>query len=348
MIGLLALVVVSGGAYYLAEKFSAETSTPQPQETPPGREPGNLAFVGALGRLEPAGKVIRVAVPAEQSGVRIARLLVREGDLVKADQAVAELEGRRQQQAIVREAEQQVVVAERRLAQVKAGARRGDLAAQEAQVRRLTAELKNAQAERQRSAALFKTGDVAAGELETRRLTVETLQPDLERAQAALSSLAEVRPVDVSLAQAEVDSAQAAAQRARVALEMMSVRAWTGGQVLKINARPGEIIGPHGILELGDTSRMYVVAEVFERDIGRVRPGQPATITVRATNQTLQGEVETIGLQVGRRNIAETDPLADYDVRVVEVQIRLNEADSRRVSRLTNLRVDVRITTGGG
>ena len=90
---------------------------------------------------------------------------------------------------------------------------------------------------------------------------------------------------------------------------------------------------------------MYAVAEVFEADVHRVQIGQTVELTVRTTNQTLHGVVESIGLQIGKRNILDTDPVADLDSRVVEVRVRLHEADSRTVAALTNLRVDVRIDT---
>jgi len=43
---------------------------------------------------------------------------------------------------------------------------------------------------------------------------------------------------------------------------------------------PGEAISD-GILQMGDTRQMYVVAEVYETDVGLVKLGQPPTITSR-------------------------------------------------------------------
>ena len=84
---------------------------------------------------------------------------------------------------------------------------------------------------------------------------------------------------------------------------------------------------------------MYAVAEVYETDIGRVRVGQPAVVHSPALLHELAGEVERIGLKVGKKDVLSTDPVADADARVVEVRIRL--AEPERAASLTNLRVEV-------
>ena len=55
----------------------------------------------------------------------------------------------------------------------------------------------------------------------------------------------------------------------------------------------------------------------------------------------LAGKVERIGLKVGKKDVLSTDPVADADARVVEVEIRLLEPES--AAGLTNLRVEVLI-----
>ena len=47
------------------------------------------------------------------------------------------------------------------------------------------------------------------------------------------------------------------------------------------------------------------------------------------------------GLKVGKKDVLSTDPVADADARVVEVDIRLDDAEP--AAALTNLRVDVTI-----
>ncbi len=135
------------------------------------------------------------------------------------------------------------------------------------------------------------------------------------------------------------DVARASLQRAEADLELSTVRSPIDGQVLEVHAREGERVGTEGILEIGRTQAMYAVAEVYETDIGRVRVGQRARITSPALPRELEGEVERIGLKIGKKDVLSTDPVADADARVVEVEIRLLEPTL--AERLTNLRVDV-------
>ena len=135
------------------------------------------------------------------------------------------------------------------------------------------------------------------------------------------------------------DVAAANRQRAQAELDLSEVRAPLGGRVLQIHARPGERVGPEGLVELANTSVMYAVAEVYETDIGRVRISQRARIRSPALTGELTGEVERIGLKVGKKDVLSTDPVADADARVVEVRVRLQNPEV--AADLTNLRVQV-------
>jgi HlyD family secretion protein len=180
-------------------------------------------------------------------------------------------------------------------------------ALQEAEVVRLQAELSNAERELERNRKLRR--DRVLSESDWRAL-------ELAR-----------------------DVARASLQRAEADLELSTVRSPIDGQVLEIHAREGERVGSEGILEIGRTQAMYAVAEVYETDIGRVRVGQRARITSPALPRELEGEVERIGLKIGKKDVLSTDPVDDADARVVEVEIRLLEP--ALAERLTNLRVDV-------
>lgn len=175
--------------------------------------------------------------------------------------------------------------------------------------------------------------------------TVATLERQIKEEGAMLGSVAEVRSVDVQIAKAELQSAQAAVQRAQADLDLAYVRSPQNGQILNIYTRPGEVIGDKGIVDLGQTEQMYVTAEVYETDISRVRLGQPAMIKSDGVVGDLRGTVDEIGLQIGRKDVLGTDPVADTDARVVDVKIRLDSEDSYRVANLTNLQVNVIINT---
>jgi HlyD family secretion protein len=130
-------------------------------------------------------------------------------------------------------------------------------------------------------------------------------------------------------------------EHARTELERMVVRAPVNGRVLKIHAYSGEEVGPRGILELARTDRMYVVAEVYESDISRVRVGQKATVSGDLVPDGIMGTVTQIDAQVTKSELLPSDPAEFADTRVVKVKIQLHNGE--RVSGLIYGIVDVRI-----
>ena len=153
---------------------------------------------------------------------------------------------------------------------------------------------------------------------------------------SSATSAAKVDAADLALKVAEADLAAA-----RAGLELTLVRSPLRAEVLEIHTRPGERVGPEGVLELGRTDRMYAVAEVYETDIARVTPGSPARLATPALSNELTGTVERVGLKIGKMDVLGTDPVAKADARVVEVYILLD--DPSAVAHLTNLQVEVAI-----
>ncbi|WP_193195840.1 ABC exporter membrane fusion protein [Nostoc sp. MG11] len=374
----VALAVATGAvSIYSFSRFQNSILNP-PAPTPSSLP--TMAAVAALGRLEPQGEVIRLSAPDSQAGVRVAKLLVNKGDRVRRGQIVAILDSYETRLAALEKARKQVLVAQANLNQVKAGAKAGDISAQQATIARLeaelngeisaqqatiariAAELRNAESENQRYQQLYKEGAISSSDSDTRRLrvetvqqqlneakaslnrTVETIQKQLSEAKAKLKSIAEIRPTDIQAAQADVDSAIASVKQAQADWDLSVVRSPLAGQILKINSWPGEIIGSTGIANLGRTQQMYVVAEVYETDIQKVRIGQSATITSDAFSGKLKGTVTDIGLQVGKQNIFSNNLQSDTDNKVVDVKIRINNlADNEQVAALTELQVQVLI-----
>jgi HlyD family secretion protein len=326
--------------------FSKIVEQPVEKTQTPVNSTPVLAAVAASGRLEPEGEVIRLASPSSiEVKQRIDKLLVKEGDNVKAGQVVAVLDSSERRQASLERAQEQVEIARARLAQIQAGAKSGDVVAQKATVERLKAELSNAEAENTRNQELYQQGAISISAADSKRLAVETLRGQLNHAIATLASIAEVRPTDVRLAKAQVKDAVGAAKEAQRDLELTKVRAPRAGQILKIYARPGEGLDQQGIADLGSTNQMYAVAEVYESDISRVLVGQRAIISSDAMPGKLEGTVTEIGRQIRKKDVLDADPVADVDSRVVEVKIRLDPANSKQVADLTNLKVEVNIAT---
>ena len=338
-----------------------------------------ITTVTALGRLEPEGEIIQLTAPTSAQESRVQELLVTEGDVLEQGQVIAILDNRDLLQAALQKAEQQVKIAQSQLAQVQAGAQTGDLQAQRAEIARLEAdkagnistqratiarleaEVQNAQIEAERYESLFQQGAISESERDAKQLTYTTAKRQLQEAQAALTriesagqeqiiqararldSLAEVRPVDVATAEAEVQSAIATVAEAKANLDKTYVRAPLNGQVLKIHTRSGETIDSEGIATLGQTAQMFVVADVYQDDITKIEPGQPVTVTTPVLSTELQGTVQRIGLQVEAQEVINEDPAANIDAKVVEVHIQLDETSRDIVAGLSNLQVTATI-----
>lgn len=379
--GIAAALLVSVGGVFAYSSWRQSIQVQQAEETVV--ETPQIKTVTAMGRLEPRGEIIKLSAPSSTRGNRVEQLLVQEGDQVKAGQVVAILDSRDQLQAAYQEAQEAVRVAQAQLAITEAGAKQGEIAAQQAEIERLAAqrqgdieaqqatvarlqsELRNAETEFARYEALYQQGAISASERDSRRLTLETAERSLEEAEAVLARIQttspaqlsqaeaelarieEVRPVDVNANRVEVEQAIAAMNRAKAELDQAYVRIPTriAGQtaeeftVLEIHTRAGEVVSDEGIIDIGQTQKMYAVAEVYQSDVNQVKPGQRVVITSDSIPGELTGTVERIDSQVRRQQVINTDPTTNTDARVVEVHIALDNASSEKAAKFTNLQV---------
>lgn len=355
-----------------------------------------VVAVVALGRIEPQGEVIKLSVPNAQDS-RVNQILVKEGNYVKANQVIAVLQGIDRRKADLRDAEVDVRLRQAELAKVQQGeAKQAEITAQRAVVARLEAQLQtgtqqkeaaiasaeatfyDAQLTDQRRQTLAQTGaisrasrDEAQRDLATAKATlaerraelaetVTTLQAEITQEQARLSQLKEVRPVDIEIAQAQLVKAKIAVEQQKANLEDVQVRVPIAGQILRINTRVGEQVNTsQGIVELARIDQMVAIAEVSETDVGEVHKGQRAKITSEYGGFAgeIQGTVEQIGLQIGRRTLQDAasassgstgNPTTDQNARIVAVKVRIDAKDSPKVAALTYMQVRVKLNLANG
>ncbi|MEO0534847.1 MAG: efflux RND transporter periplasmic adaptor subunit [Cyanobacteria bacterium P01_A01_bin.123] len=364
-----ALLFVGGVTFWTARSLIQTRQATEDEIVIP---PPQQVSVAALGRIEPQGRVVDVAT--SENG-RLDRLLVNEGDQVKAGDILAYLDlysvrlAERDYAASQLSEAQALLEAETSAGQAQIQetvTRIGQLDrpqayaidAQKAAVESLRAELNLAKLDLNRTQQLYQQGAIAEQDLDRQRATVDRLTQDLENAIATQLRLETNRTADLDNAIAQVGTAEANMQRSQVdvkvdsaarnlalaesRLELTLVRAPQNGQILQIFAEPGEAVSTtNPLMALGNTDQMTVVAEVYESDVGLVEVDQKATITSRngAFEETLVGTVEQIGLQIFKNDVLDDDPAANADARVVEVRIRIEQSDV--VKQLTNLQVDV-------
>ncbi|MBL8818612.1 MAG: HlyD family efflux transporter periplasmic adaptor subunit [Planctomyces sp.] len=306
--------------------------------------------VYALGRLEPAGTVVRVAAKSGNEGATLESLLVHEGEDVYSGKTIAVLDTKTRRAAALVEAEARVALAEAQLAKVRAGAKAGDIQSQEAAALLVDDQSRVVLRELQRMKQLAESNAVSQEALEQKQWEYDRLLIEHQRLTSLVASTKEIREVDVNAALQDVAVAKAAVERAKADLEASEVRAPFSGRILRIHTREGERIRDTGIVELGNVAQMDAVAEVFEADIPSIKLGMEAEVRLDASGRPLKGRVSEIGHLVARKIVLTNDPVSDTDARVIEVRIALDEHDRNEVQRLSNSRVEVRIslTPAGG
>ena len=311
----LLLILCSGALASVGTTGLASGETPTKGKVSPSRG------VAALGRLEPAGGIVHVSAPSTPdaiSGAIIAKLHVSRGSDVQAGQLLAEMDTVPIGKARIAEAEADLETARRE-------ARSAASLADEACV------LADVAARQSRRKTELKGKGLASTE------ETEVARGAAEAGAASCTS----RRAAAAVAESGIASAQALLVQRKAELERSLVRAPVAGRVLDLKAKPGELVGEQGILELGHVEEMFAIAEVYETDIGFVKTGQRAKIHSDALGGDLQGSVVRIRPKVQKMDTIGDDPAARKDARIVEVEIKLD--DSRPVANLTSLQVEVEI-----
>ncbi len=259
-----------------------------------------------MGRVEPVDGEVEMS--AQMSGTLVAGL-VKEGDWVTYGTVLAEVDGRREKAA--------VDLAAAKLARVKAGNGREEIAGAEANREAVAAELVFAEAEYQRAVKLREQLVFAQDELDRRRQEAEKLRKQLVSAEKQVEAmkrgpLAE----DVALAEAELASA-------RTTYEMRLLRAESDGKVLALHRHTGDFVSlnfPSPILRFGDTRRLRLRVEVNEQDVYRVKEGMSDEfITFGGSKPNGRVVVRTVLPSFAPRRLFEPDSTARMDTRTVQV-----------------------------
>jgi HlyD family secretion protein len=336
LLGVALLATLGGAGFFWIGQGEAERAPAPAAETQP-------VGVGALGRVEPASRILRLAPVPSQEGARVARLLVSEGDRVQAGQVLAEFSDAALKDAALRRAEAELAQAHARLNRTRAAGRPSEIEAQRARIEALRNAEQSAHREAERAERLERSGAGAEAVAERARFVANRSRAERAEAEAALETLLRPRPEDVALAEAELAGAEAALARARAEARQARLEAPIDGTVIRVIARSGERAGNDGVLEVADLSRMDVVADVYETDLPRLRIGAPAEIVVPGETERFTATLREIGWQVRRNTQANTDPVAAVDARTVEVRLSLGEEGTEALARRSNMQVQVAI-----
>jgi len=226
------------------------------------------------GTLVPREEVL---VLAENDGVRIAEVLVDEGDSVRQGQVLARLSRD---------------LLDTQVAQNAAQLARADAAIAQARASIVQADAANVEAQQalERVRALRNSGNATEAALEQRIATARTSQ----------SRLAASRD---GLAVAIAEKAQIDAQRRelQVRLERTEVKAPRAGTVSRRTARIGQVTGAGGeaLFRIVADAEIELEAELLETRIANLAAGQPARISISGRPE-IAGAVRLVPAEIDR------------------------------------------------
>jgi multidrug resistance efflux pump len=223
--------------------------------------------------------------------VKAGDLLVRLDDRIyrqRLDQALAQL--------AVQQAALANVVQQRNSAEASIKLRQAALADSQAQAHKSAADLR-------RNEELIKDGSVSRRELDISRAASAQASAAVAQAQASLEIARQDREtvvVNRGSLEASVASAEAAVQLARIDLSNTRVLAPRDGQLGQIGVRLGAYVNSGAQLMALVPNQKWVIANLKETQMDKVRVGQPASFTVDALgHRRFQGHVERISPATG-------------------------------------------------
>ena len=343
LIGLLVLGILSGGGYLTYRQLvlvPRQEARDNMQTAAVERVTLPIA-IAANGTVQPKQST---NVSPKTSG-RLKSLTVDEGDSVQEGQILAYMDDSNLQGQLL-EAKGQLAAAQANLQKVVTGNRPQEIAQTTAQLKNAQATLRQAESDLQRNQQLYNVGAISAQALDTARTARDTAQASVEQAQQTTAlSQAGSRQEDIDQARAQVTQSQGALETIQTQVDDAVIRAPFSGIVTTRYADPGDFVAPatsasetssatsSSILSLA--SIYEVEADVAERDISKIKIGQPVTLKADAyADQTFTGKVAQIAAQA-----TVTTNVTSFKVKVSIL------SDSKRLLR-PGMNVDVKFQVG--
>ena len=192
---------------------------------------------------------------------RLSSVLVNIGDRVEKDQVLAAFDN------------------------IEAGDVLSQYHSAQAESQRLKTQLAVAAQQVERNRRLLDIGAASQKDFELSQAEQKSIQSNIEAQQSVVAGLmSKLRRFGVTPEASDASSAT-------------SIRSPFSGVVTKVNASPGEVVGTESeLFQIADLSQLWVQAEVFEKDLGRIQIGQTALVSVDTYPQEqFHGKITYIG-----------------------------------------------------
>lgn len=253
---------------------------------------------------KPPGNILTVSgnIEAHESTVgfkvqgRLAELPVEEGQNVQEGDLIARLD-REDYMQQVRVDEATVRSREAELDLALAGSRTQEIKAAEQAVLDARADLELKEVEFRRNQALYGINSVSAEARDTAETNLKRAQAAYERNKQSYDELVEgTRKEQIAIDRANVHTALQNLDLSRVRLAYTSLCAPKSGVITVRQAEIGEVMLPGTpVVTIADMDHVWLRGYVSEKDLGRVRWGQSATVkTDTFPGKTYKGRVSFI------------------------------------------------------
>lgn len=284
-------------------------------------------YISAPGEIEPK---TQVEISAKISA-RVEKLPFEEGTQVKVGDLLIQLDSK-EMQSRLKSTEASYMAQKSQIEVTKS-----QIESRKAQIKGIEATLEQARKDFERQKMLLSTGDISQSVYDLARQKLDEMQSQKDATELQIQS--EEKSLEVANYSLKAQEAQI--EEAKEALEYTTIRSPIDGVITRINAEVGEMVmtgtmnNPGTVIMIvADLSKMLLVAQVDEVDVGKISVGQQANVRVKAYwDQVYQGVVD---------NIAMTNDRTQNNTKYYRAEI-LMQGD---VSKLyTGLTADVDIIT---
>jgi HlyD family secretion protein len=240
-----------------------------------GRDPNVVVLSGRL-------EAPMVDLAPKVAG-RVVEVKVKEGDRVKAGDLVARLDLGETALAPERDA-RGLESAEARFNDMKVGSRSAEIAQAQADVADKKAAVELARRELERQEILLSKKVGTQRDTDTARTTLERAVANAKMASDRLELLREgSRQYQTEQARADVSRARTVLKQSESVARESEIRAPADGVILHRMAEPGLLLGAgQPAVTMAFANRLYVRTYIPETQLGRVRPGSAAEVSVDA------------------------------------------------------------------
>lgn len=302
---MIVLLAVAGGVLTLARRVA----TP-PRAVMKAPAPALPTEISLLGRIQ-ATKVVNVPVPVEGT---IDRLMADAGEDVFEGELLAHIKSGKLN-ALAQTAEEDAERARSRVADFEAA-----LISARLEASRARAEATRTKAEFEIAAKVYQRQKVLLQEGATPRLTFEKAEAEFNKLKAddeSLSNLAKGAESRIESITKDVEAARKLAEskvqeldEAKADLGAGEVHSPVNGMVLARHGQPGEAVGRNvqDLFQIAtELTALQVVVVPDAAVLGKIKPGQMASIQIAEAPVAIQGVVSKV--EAGRVFVGFTSPL---------------------------------------